>query len=75
MSASSARVNLSVPLDMMIQIEKFCDRRGLTRVQFIREAIHEKLRKNPDAQGEDELKNIREDIHELKKIVLLISGK
>ena len=39
-----ARVNLALPVDTMILIERECDKRGINRVQFIKEAIHEKLK-------------------------------
>lgn len=75
MSAASSRVNLAVPIDVMIQIEKYCDKRGITRVQFIKEAIHEKLRQANDAQSDEDIRHLREDINELKKIVLLLADK
>ena len=39
-----ARVNLALPMDTMILIERECDKRGINRVQFIKEAIHDKLK-------------------------------
>ena len=75
MNTSSSRVNLAVPLDIMIQIEKYCDKRGMTRVQFIRESIHEKLRSTNEHKLDEEIAHLREDISELKKIVLLLSDK
>lgn len=75
MNASSSRVNLAIPIDVMIQIEKYGDKRGISRVQFIKEAIHEKLRANTESQGDDDIKKLREDINELKKIVLLLVDK
>lgn len=75
MNSPSSRVNLAVPIEVMIQIEKQCDKRGISRVQFIKESIHEKIRNTHGANTEEELKRIREDINELKKIVLLLVGK
>jgi hypothetical protein len=70
---ASERVNLAVATEDMIRIEKECDRRGLTRAQFIKEAIHEKLKNisSADEQASD-IRKIREEIEDLKKIVLLL---
>lgn len=75
MSSPSSRVNLAVPLDAMIQIEKYCEKRGISRIQFIKESIHEKLRNTNESHFYDELKHLREDINELRKIVLLLIDK
>lgn len=70
--AGSTRVNLAVSTSDMIRIEKECDKRGLTRAQFIKEAIHEKLRGLESKDEESELKKISESLDELRKIVLLL---
>jgi hypothetical protein len=75
MSSPSSRVNLAVPLDTMIQIEKYCEKRGISRIQFIKESIYEKLRNNNESQFHDEIKYLREDMNELRKIVLLLVDK
>lgn len=59
------RVNLVIPLDMSIQIEKEIEKRGIQRAQYIREAIHEKL-KNSDTSVSDQLKEIKGEIKEIK---------
>jgi uncharacterized protein (DUF1778 family) len=76
MTTLKTRLNLVIPVDMMILIERECDKRGINRTQFIKEAIHDKL-KIPFEQEEKEinLQHLREDIAELKKIVLLSVGK
>lgn len=68
------RVNLVLPLDMSIQIEKEIEKRGLQRAQFIREAIHEKL-KNSETSISDELKDIKIEIKEVKHLMLSILDK
>lgn len=72
----TARVNLAVPVDTMIQVERECDKRGISRTQFIKEAIFEKL-KQPQEKDENEvtLHQLREEINELKKIILLTIEK
>lgn len=73
---ASERVNLAVATEDMIRIEKECDKRGLTRAQFIKEAIHEKLRNiNSAEEKESDIRKIREEIEDLKKIILLIGER
>ena len=72
---ASARVNLAVATEDMIRIEKECDKRGLTRAQFIKEAIHEKIKSVTNIEQESDIRKIREDIEELKKIVLLLGDR
>jgi len=73
--ASSERVNLAVPTEDMIRIEKECDKRGLTRAQFIKEAIHEKLKQTSSNELEADIHKIKEDIQELKQIILLLGER
>lgn len=75
MSSSFGRINLALPLETMIQIEKECDKRGTNRTQFVKEAVHEKLRNLNTRDEESDIKLIKEEIHELKKIVLLLVDK
>lgn len=75
MSDPSIRVNVSLSLEMMIQVEKSCEKLGMSRIQFIKEAIIEKIREPHNHQIQEELKHIRKDINELKNIVLLLVGK
>jgi predicted DNA-binding protein len=75
MNISSGRVNLALPLEIIIQIERECDKRGITRAQFIKEAIHERLKNMEERHDESEIRLLREEIHELKKIVLLTVQK
>jgi hypothetical protein len=72
---ASSRVNLAVAIEDMILIEKECDKRGLTRVQFIKEAIHEKLKNLNSTEQESDIKKIRDGIDELKKIILLLGER
>lgn len=68
-----ARVNLALPVDTMILIERECDKRGINRVQFIKEAIHDKLKVL--AESEVNLNQLKDEIMELKKIILLSIDK
>lgn len=69
----TARVNLALPVDTMILIERECDKRGINRVQFIKEAIHDKLRS--PVESEVTLSQLKDEINELKKMINLTAEK
>jgi len=71
-STSSTRVNLAIPLDAAILIEKECDKRGVKTPQFIKEAIFEKLRRLESKEEQNELAHMKEEISEIKKLNLII---
>lgn len=58
---TQTRVNLLLPLDIAIKIEREVDKRGINRTQYIREAIHDKL------QGLDHADTVLKEISDLKK--------
>ena len=70
--STSTRINLSVPLELAIQIDKDCDKRGIIKTQFIKEAIYEKIKKSENKYLEDELEKISLEISDLKEIMRLI---
>lgn len=72
---SSARVNLAVATEDMIRIEKECDKLGISRAQFIKQAIHEKLKDINNKDEQSDIQKIKEDVNELKKIILLLLEK
>jgi predicted transcriptional regulator len=72
MSGPSTRVNLSVPLDVAIQIEKDCDKRGISRAQFIKESIYEKLKRSDTTEEISEIKHISDDVLEIKRIMMIL---
>ena len=49
----SSRVNLTIPLELAIDIEKLCEQRGIRRTTFMAEAIKEKLDKSKTISFED----------------------
>lgn len=65
-----SRVNLVLSLDISIQIEKECEKRGINRAQFIKEAIHDKLKYIDSNKLEDEVTNLKEDVREIKQLLL-----
>ena len=71
----SARVNLMLPLDVSIQVEKEADKRGIGRAQFIKEAIHEKLRRLDTKETELDHNWTRNEIREIKHLLIAVLDK
>jgi len=72
---STPRINLQVPLDVSIRIDKESDKRKITRTQYIREAINEKLDKTQQIENDQEFYSIQESLKEIKIINLAILDK
>ncbi len=72
MSVSSTRVNLAIPIDAGILIEKECDKRGIKTPQFIKEAVYEKLKRADKNEELQEIKEIRNEIQEIKSLLMLL---
>lgn len=78
---TQSRINLIVPMDMSIKIEKESDKRGINRTQFIKEAIHDKINKIENDTVTNEIITIKDNINEIKdmikelKRILLIENK
>ena len=72
MSTSSTRVNLAIPLEAAILIEKECDKRGIKTPQFIKESIFEKLKKIENKEEQSELAHMKEEISEIKKLTMIM---
>jgi uncharacterized protein (DUF2344 family) len=69
---ASTRVNLAIPLDLAIQIEKECDKRGINRTQLIKEVLYEKIHKVDTNDDKKDIEKIKEEVSEIKKILLLL---
>ena len=70
----SARINLTVPMDIAIEIERICSKKGISRSQFIKEAINREIKKQKQNAHENELEaplisKLMEDISEIKKTI------
>lgn len=65
-----SRVNLLLPLDISIQIEKESEKRGIHRAQFIKEAIHEKLKKSESKDVIVEFQALKEELREIKQLTI-----
>lgn len=75
MSATSTRINLAMPLDLAILVEKECDRRGIKAPQFIKEAVFEKIKRSENKEGQEEnnIQKLREDVNEIKRTLLVVT--
>lgn len=65
-------------LTLSIQIEKESSKRGITRVQYIKECIHEKINRdssNIASNVESNLNEIKDEIKELKFLTISILEK
>ena len=74
----TTRVNLMLDLKLSIQIEKEAAKRGITRAQYIKESIHEKMnRDNSNEVSNIELKlnTMKDEIKEIKFLTISILEK
>lgn len=80
---TQTRVNLLLPLDIAIKIEREVDKRGINRTQYIREAIHDKLNEfsysdeviNGITKLQNEIEELKKNILEMKTVLLLLAQK
>ncbi len=82
--AQGNRINLVLPLETSIKIERESDKRGINRTQYIKEAIHEKLQKESEHEIRisEELNTIRREIEgiiksntDLRDLLMIIAKK
>jgi hypothetical protein len=69
---ASTRINLFVPLELAILIEKECDKLGLTRTQYIKTIIYEKIKRNESKETSMEIKQIKEELQEVKQLLTVL---
>ncbi len=72
MDIASTRINLFVPLELAILIEKECDKLGLTRTQYIKTIIYEKIKRNESKETSMEIKQIKEELQEVKQLLTVL---
>ena len=75
MSNLNTRINLLVDMPTSIQIEKEAEKKGVSRTQFIKESIKEKLNKKDSLKLGEDLELMRSDIKELKLLTVSILEK
>ena len=75
MSSLNTRINLLLDMPTSIQIEKEAEKRGVSRTQYIKESIKEKLSKKDSVKIEEDLDNMRSEMKELKLLTVHILEK
>ena len=75
MSSLNTRINLLLDMPTSIQIEKEAEKRGVSRTQYIKESIKEKLSKKDSVKIEEDLDNMRSEMKELKLLTVNILEK
>ncbi len=68
------RINIVVPLDVSIRIERESDRRGINRTQFIKEAIREKLQREEHFSERffAEIETLKKEVLSLKDLLIIL---
>jgi hypothetical protein len=69
---TSARVNLVLPLELAILIDKECERLSITQAQFIRGAAHEKIKRIEEGSSPEKFEILERKIDELKELMNLL---
>ncbi|AIK97303.1 hypothetical protein [Candidatus Odyssella acanthamoebae] len=68
------RINVVVPLEDSIRIERESDKRGINRTQFIKEAIREKLQREEHFSDRffTEIESIKKEVLSLKDLLIIL---
>ena len=69
---TSARINLMIPLDLAILMDKECEKLSITPAQFLRGAAYEKIKRIETSNNPERLDVIGNNIKELKDLVSVI---
>ncbi|MDP2193948.1 MAG: hypothetical protein Q8K36_05435 [Alphaproteobacteria bacterium] len=70
----STRINLAIPVEVAIQIEKDCEKRGIAKTQYIKEAINERI-KNGMNNKEESINILHKELKDIKNIMSLVLSK
>lgn len=66
MEKTSTRINLMIPLDLAILMDKECEKLSVTPAQFLRGAAYERIKRLDSHNQAEKLDIIENDIKELK---------
>jgi hypothetical protein len=72
MEKTSTRINLMIPLDLAILMDKECEKLSVTPAQFLRGAAYEKIKRIEVSNNPERLDVIETDIKELKDLVSVV---
>lgn len=72
MEKTSTRINLMIPLDLAILMDKECEKLSVTPAQFLRGAAYEKIKRIEVINNPERLDVIENDMKELKDLVSVV---
>ena len=71
----STRINLAIPVEIAIQIEKDCEKRGIAKTQYIKEAINDRIKNGAKNNTEEAFDILYRELKDVKNIMSLILSK
>ena len=71
----STRINLAIPVEVAIQIEKDCEKRGIAKTQYIKEAINERIKNGFNNKTDETTNLLHRELKDIKNIMSLILSK
>ncbi|MDR3157152.1 MAG: hypothetical protein LBT69_04490 [Lactobacillales bacterium] len=72
MEKTSNRINLMIPLDLAILMDKECEKLSVTPAQFLRGAAYERVKRLEVSNDTERLDVIETDIKELKNLISVV---
>ena len=78
MEKTSTRINLMIPLDLAILMDKECEKLSVTPAQFLRGAAYEKIKRieESDYSGKfDAIEKKMEELENLMNVVVKLLSK
>jgi hypothetical protein len=72
MEKTSSRINLTIPLDLAILMDKECEKLSVTPAQFFRGAAYEKIKRLEISNNPERLDVIETNIKELKDLISVV---
>lgn len=66
MERTTTRINLMIPLDLAILMDKECEKLSITPAQFLRGAAYERIKRLDSHNQDERLNTIENDLKELK---------
>jgi predicted DNA binding CopG/RHH family protein len=73
--SKSTRINLAIPVEVAIQIEKECEKRGIAKTQYIKEAINERIKNGFNHKTEETINILHQDLKDIKNIMSLVLSR
>jgi len=71
----STRINLAIPVEVAILIEKDCEKRGIAKTQYIKEAINDRIKNGTNSNSEEIISTLHQELKDIKNIMSLVLSK